>query len=361
MKIKNIFRIIQGHQITDEEIYRNIGSGNISIYTSNNEIKGYWNKSLVSEQDLPCLTYPTKAFSGEIFIQHSVFDANNTAVMIPYPEWREQIILEWASFKLSNVFLDIATSKGGVSYLNKEIVEDYDLIVPSKDIQQNELKYFKILKSLKNRVKILLTKTYFIKERGLSVNYLKYQAQGVPINKILDCYSGNTGLTEKEIYQKLLIDGTRYKILSASTSEETRLGYVPKFQVNGKEIEVLENKEGILVIRKGKAGRTYYYGKGKYALTDDAYFLTIKTECQFNINLKWLIYQYRHIFFDYSSSSDNGTWNMTGFFNDTSIDIPFLDEQLEVVKRYDYIESLQKKIDKIKNNIDQLSNRQLVG
>ena len=54
MKIKSIFHIIQGHQITDEDIYKSIG--NIPIFTSNNVIKGYWDKAIVTQQDLPCIT-----------------------------------------------------------------------------------------------------------------------------------------------------------------------------------------------------------------------------------------------------------------------------------------------------------------
>lgn len=44
MKLKDIFYINQGHQITDEEIYNSFGE--IPIYTGNNDIKGYWNKIL---------------------------------------------------------------------------------------------------------------------------------------------------------------------------------------------------------------------------------------------------------------------------------------------------------------------------
>jgi hypothetical protein len=152
MKIKSIFTIIQGHQITDEEIYKSFGRGNIPIYTSSNEIKGYWDKAIVTKEDLPCITYPTKANVGEAFVQYEVFDANNTAVLIPLPEWRPKIILEWAAMKLGNIFLDIATSKEGVSYLNREIVEEYEMSIPLKDVQEKQLKYYQEIKSLKSTV-----------------------------------------------------------------------------------------------------------------------------------------------------------------------------------------------------------------
>ncbi len=151
-KVKSVFRITQGHQITDEEIYKNFGRGNIPIYTSSNEIKGYWDRAIVTKEDLPCITYPTKANVGEAFVQYDVFDANNTAVLIPLPEWRPKIILEWVAIKLANIFLDIATSKEGVSYLNKEIVGDYEMNIPLKDIQGKQLKSYQDIRSLKNTV-----------------------------------------------------------------------------------------------------------------------------------------------------------------------------------------------------------------
>jgi hypothetical protein len=80
MKLDSVFKIVQGHQITDEEIYKSIG--NVPIFTARNAIKGYWDKAIVSKEDLPCITYPTKANSGYTFIHDELFDANNTAVLI---------------------------------------------------------------------------------------------------------------------------------------------------------------------------------------------------------------------------------------------------------------------------------------
>ena len=84
----------------------------------------------------------------------------------------------------------------------------------------------------------------------------------VPISKILDYLSGNSGLTEKEIYQKTPQKGKTYTVLSSSTSEDTRLGEIVMCEINGKKLKVFEGKKGILVIRKGKAGKTIFLEKG---------------------------------------------------------------------------------------------------
>lgn len=162
-KIRDIFNIIQGHQITDRELYYT--EGNIPVFTGNNEIKGHWNQSIISEDQLPCITYPTKGNAGIVFVQNKIFDANNTAVLIPKKEWRNKIDLDWFRFKLPALFLDAMTSKSGVSYLNREIVEEINIDVPDHSKQLREVNYFLKLEKIKiklqkilNRIDELLTK-----------------------------------------------------------------------------------------------------------------------------------------------------------------------------------------------------------
>ncbi len=186
-----------------------------------------------------------------------------------------------------------------------------------------------------------------------------FQVTDYPISKVVDCLSGNQGLTEKMIYQNILVEGDRYLVLSSSTEKETRLGKIPYCEINGKPLKVFENKEGLLVIRNGKAGTLFYLEKGKYAITDHAYILVLKDDCPYQVLLKWLMHQYRWKFLEYSSSSDNGTWNMTGFFKNVNIDIPSYKRQLELVQTYDKVEALQQKIDSILYLIHEIKNKQL--
>jgi len=153
MKVKEMFDINQGHQITDEEIYNT--EGIIPVITARNEIKGHWNKSIVVKDDIPCITYPTKANSGEAYVQYDIFDANNTAVLIPKKEWREKIFLEWFAYKLSKTFLKIATSKEGVNYLNREIVEEMDFDIPSIKDQKKEYQSVEKLIKIRNKLVII--------------------------------------------------------------------------------------------------------------------------------------------------------------------------------------------------------------
>src|SRR5208337_145040 len=163
-----------------------------------------------------------------------------------------------------------------------------------------------------------------------------FQAKDYPISQIVECLSGNSGLTEQVIYQNLCVEGERYLVLSSSTEEETKLGKIPTCQLkSGKPLKVFEDKEGILVIRNGKAGTTFFLEKGKYAITDHAYVLSLRDDCPYKVSLKWLMVQYRSRFLEYSSSSDNGTWNMTGFFENVKIDIPVSGKQNQIVEAYE--------------------------
>lgn len=161
--LTTFFEINQGHQITDYELYYT--EGEIPVYTGNNELKGHWNKSIVQANDLPCLSYPSKGNSGVVFAQQEIFDANNTAILIPKREWRNKIVLDWFRYKLPFIFLELMTSKEGVSYLNKEIVKKIEIFLPDKTEQEKEavlfLKFEKLklhLTSILNEIETILNK-----------------------------------------------------------------------------------------------------------------------------------------------------------------------------------------------------------
>lgn len=148
--------------------------------------------------------------------------------------------------------------------------------------------------------------------------------------------SGNSGLTEELIYSMSLLGGDKYEVLTASTTGDTAMGYIVPCPITKdgktKQMKVFEDKDGLMVIRKGKAGSTRYLPKGKYTINDDAYILSVKSNCPYKIDLRWLALSYRSEFLAYASNSDNGTWNMTGFFDNVTLDIPTDSEQKRLVQ-----------------------------
>ncbi|MBU5461825.1 hypothetical protein [Lachnoclostridium sp. MSJ-17] len=105
---------------------------------------------------------------------------------------------------------------------------------------------------------------------------MKYQIKNFPIKKVIDCMSGNSGLTEEFIYSKSNIQGKKYTVLSSSTDNTTSMGEIPFCSINGKPIKVFENKEGLLVARNGKAGAITYLPPGGYTINDHAYIVSLK-------------------------------------------------------------------------------------
>lgn len=120
------------------------------------------------------------------------------------------------------------------------------------------------------------------------------------------------------------------------------------------KIQYLDNQEGILIVRKGKAGTIRYLPKGKYTTNDDAYLLTLKKEFQDKIKLKWITYEYKDLFLKYSSSSDNGTWNKGRFFNEAKIKIIPFKYQEKIVAYYDRLNELKKYLLGILEKIESL-------
>jgi restriction endonuclease S subunit len=273
---------------------------------------------------------------------------------------QERGFLLWFMYSFQEQMSSFASKAANATW-NKSDFMKMNISVPPAQERDEIAKLYENCIHVKEGLDTLLSKVNSVSNRLLSVDYKDYQAMDVPISKVLDCHGGNSGLTEKEIYQRMFVGGPRYEVLSASTSKDTKLGDIPKGDLNGRPLEVLEDKEGIAVVRKGKAGLAYYRQQGKYALTDDAYFLTVKEDCKYDVSPKWLIAQYRQVFFDYSSSSDNATWNMTGFFANTIIDIPSYDEQVEVVRKYDYLQALGFKLKGLLAKVDGLLTRKVVS
>lgn len=244
--------------------------------------------------------------------------------------------------------------------LTIDLIYSMDFNIPSYEIQKQIMSEIKKILTKKTKLYSILTKIQSLKNRFLDYKYSTYQARGVPIKILLNCLSGNSGLIEELIYEKSQLEGLRYTVLSSSTTEKTRLGQIPMCYINDKPLKVFEDKKGILVIRNGKAGTTFFLEKGKYTINDHAYILSLKKNLKYEVMLKWLMVQYRKDFFEYSSSSDNGTWNKTGFFKNMKVDLPSIDEQKKVLKVYEKLEQLEKKLGNIKNRIESLFTKQIL-
>ncbi|MFT8705507.1 MAG: restriction endonuclease subunit S [Bifidobacterium sp.] len=215
-----------------------------------------------------------------------------------------------------------AVSDGSKTLSIQQLVQ-FTFSLPPLDIQHHLLQKYQLISARLKVYDDFATRIDDALDKQVSSEYLQYQAKEIPISELLDCMSGNTGLTEELIYSKSNFGGTRYQVLTASTIPDTAMGYIPKCTISTasgrtKELNTFEGKEGLLVVRKGKAGGTRYLPEGKYVINDDAYIVSVKNDCPYQIDLRWLAIACKTDFLAYASNSDNGTWNKTGFFNNVT-------------------------------------------
>jgi hypothetical protein len=181
------------------------------------------------------------------------------------------------------------------------------------------------------------------------------------IKDIFSYTSGNTGITEEFIYSNLLKKGEKFEVLSSSTISETKLGILPII-IETSEISIFNDRLGILIARNGKAGSMTYLRKGKYLTNDHAYIIYLKNDFRRENNidndkkeedfLKWFICKYQSLVYEFSSKTDNATWNMTAFFKYASISIDSYEIRKNYSKKYDEIQNILFKITDSKNHID---------
>ena len=360
--------------LTDEAIYKSIqhGGNSIPVWGGSQEHTG--EERLVSENGKTKYNDPITIFDGTgiiisldgsagsmTFVQNGRFALNHHAGFFEVKKDTEKLI----DPQFFALFYKAGLKEAGVSEGSKTLslkkLYSMDFGIPSYDIQQNIMSEVRSLLITRKKIEKIIDRVALLKEKALSTDYHIYQAKDIPISKILKCLSGNSGLTEEVIYEKSQLEGKRYTVLSGATRKENMLGKIPMCYINGKKLKVFEDEEGILVIRKGKAGLTFFLEKGEYTLNDDAYVLYLKSNCKHEISLKWLMVQHAKTILEYSSSSDNGTWNKTAFFQNVKIDIPALNEQSQVVEAYDKLENLEKKLGGLNSRANRIFTRQIAS
>lgn len=355
MKFLDLFNEIQkgNFALTDEAIYASIQNKDelIPLYGGNKEHTFTDRRVSISAKTKKCI--PITIFSGEGIIisldgsagsmtykNGEKFALNHHAGFITIKDSaKDKVSLEYFAVFFQNFYRSLSVSDGSKTLsLNQIYSEEIEL--PPYNIQLNiigsirkPLQRLKILIDLKRQYLDLL-------EKEIAFEYKAYQAHNIPICECIDYISGSSSFTEEKNYLRLCDEGIGYKLLTGATNQKNEIVVLNR-ELNK---SIFVDNFGLLVTRKGKAGYTTFLKPGKYALNDDAYILYQKSDSKYEIDLKWLSIQYRTTFLEYASSSDNGTWNMTGFFKHTIIDIPHMSEQKRVVMLF---ERLEQRIDSI--------------
>ena len=370
MKFSEIFEDVKKGNagLTDETIYKSIQNKGkfIPIWGGNkehNSIKRYESKNAKTKYGKPITI-----FNGEGIIlsldgsagymtykNNQTFALNHHACFFKIK--KPNLILPEFFILFYQKILQEKSISDGSKTLSMNQIHKIDFDVPNYQIQKNIMSHIKPMLAIRERLNGHILKINKLQSLNSIPNHTEFQIKHYPINKLLSYVNGNIGLTEKIIYQKILHCGDRYVVLSASTKNKTKLGHIPYCQINEKPLKIFED-EGILIIRKGKAGASFYLEKGSYTITDDAYILYLKNN-MYEISLKWLMYKLKPTFLEYASSSDNGTWNMTGFFNTVTVDIPTMEVQIKILSQYEKLEHMKNKSIQFLSEINSILSKQI--
>lgn len=350
MKIKELFTINQGIQITDEEIY--YSNGKIPIITANNEIKGYGNKSIVKIEDLPCLTYPTKAFTGKIFVQDDLFSANNTAILILNKKYSQEINLKYISIFLSKILIKHLSSENAVNYIGKNVLKEIEIDYPFPTLKEQckyVEKYEKILK-IKKYIEEKITEIDKILES--KIKFEKYRIY--KMNQISLLNKGSNQISEKMIYENY--DNNGIPIFSSSTLNNGLMGKV-SYECY-KNFHKKGNKKELTWVTNGYAGKVFYRDTD-FLYTEKCGRIVIRNEYIEKILPKFLCYILNQITYSYKTSeSNNGKLDIIHMEN-VLVPIPInsndeidIDIQKKIIKEYEKLEFLKEKLTSILKEIE---------
>ncbi len=375
MRFLDLFNKIQkgNYALTDEAVYASLQNHDelVPLYGGNKS--HVFTERYISVSAKTMNGAPITIFSGEGIIisldgsagsmtykigEH--FALNHHAGFITLKDGAEYFVkLEFFAIYLQNFYRSLGVSDGSKTLsLERIYSEEFDL--PSYSTQCRVLEKLKpVIGNLK--MLLALKQDYLsMLEKEVSFEHLEFQAQNIGISQCIGYMGGNSGLTEEFIYHTLDNPNERYFVLSSATEERTMLGTVPDCEIGGKPLKIFNGKDGLLVTRNGKAGQTRFLENGKYAINDHAYILYVKEDSPYEIDLKWLAIRYRTQFLQYVSNADNGTWNMTGFFKYTKIDIPLFEYQIRIVEYYELLEKRIRIINNIEKEYQKILSKEIV-
>jgi len=254
MKFLEMFeKIKKGNSgLTGEAIYKSIQNGVnfVPIWGGNKEHNSIERRVTIDAKTK--FNKPITIFQGEgiilsldgsagsmTFKHNQKFALNHHAGFCKVKD-TTKIIPEFFALFYQKLLKEMSVSEGSKT-LTQDQIYAMDFDVPSLSDQRKIMKTIKPVLDSRKKLLALNQKTKKLKKLILAENYKKFQVKDFPVNSLFDYMSGNSGLTEKTIYQKIPLKGDRYTVLSSSTDTSTKLGEIPKCKINEKEIKVFES------------------------------------------------------------------------------------------------------------------------
>jgi len=357
-KIGKIFDFISETNLTEENFYEM--QGDYPVYSGQTLNNGVVASINTFNQKSPCITFTTYGSAGKLSYREGDFTVGRNCMGLrPKEEYQEKIILEWFSYKFQNLFFKLTIGDpNGQRSLNKLILENVEMIIPDKEVQEKELELYKSLKKLINDMNKINLDIDNLNKDNQEINTVKNKDR---LDKIFKMVGGNSGLTEEFIYYNSPSNNEeKIAILSSATLENTFMGFISRnAQLNKEKIKIF-NTPCILIARNGYAGTMTYMDKGEFTTNDHAYILTIRDEWKDKLNIRWFIYQYQGLFYNLvTSKSDNATFNKE-YAEAQIIKLPNKEVQDKIAEKLILIDDIRKQINLLTEKASELIEYEIV-
>ena len=357
-KIGEMFDFISETNLTEEFFYEH--KGNYPVFSGQTENEGIVAFIDTFYQEGPCITFTTYGSAGKMYFRNGKYTIGRNCMGLKLKEeYKDKVNMEYFSFKFQNLFyrLRIGDPKGQKS-LNKTLIENVEVIILSKNIQEKQLKLYKKAKILLETVNDCILN--FKKMLNISIVVSKYKYEE-SLSEIFHFEGGNGGLTEEFIYyNQPTSEDDKMAILSGATLKANLMGYISRnAKPNSKGLKVFKGP-AIIVVRKGIAGQMTLISDGEFTTNDDVYVLIPKKDWKDKINLRWFAYQYQELFFNLvTSKSDNATFNKE-YARKQMVKIPDITVQNKIAEKFLIVEELVEKLEKLKREIEELIEYEII-
>ncbi|MBW4862708.1 MAG: hypothetical protein KZY55_08065 [Paeniclostridium sp.] len=220
-------------------------------------------------------------------------------------------------------------------------------------------KYRKKIDEIDNTLEELMGKTISVDTENIKSK--------VVLNEVLSYISRNDILSEEGIYRFCPKGDKTIDVLSGSIKDI----YYGKIDYYTPKIHKLENRQGIHIVTRGKAGRLTFLEKGTYATNTNAFILYIDKDKWSNLNitseeeekvfLEYLIIYLQPIFLDVSSNSDVSVFPLTNMMNSFLIpEFRFNEDMVKYTNLYYKSKKIKQVLQNNRKIIDNLFEKQVI-
>ena len=200
--------------------------------------------------------------------------------------------------------------------------------------------------------------------KAKSINTADITSKGeIPISKLLGYVSRNDSLSEEGIYHHLPDSDDKEPIQVLSGSSKNLLYGKVSSAIQG--VHILNNKSGLHVVSRGRAGRITFLPMGRYATNTNAFLFYLLPELmpeagvtnaeQENTYLRFLRIYLQPIFYGASSESDLSVFPLTDLMSKLNIPLFVYGEQMRnMVEEYSVIDKYESQLESVLGRLDGL-------